>query len=315
MTNDHDDLAGPMQIPGVTAVEQVSASINPRDSLCAVDAVVVNFNAANDLGGCVESLLTEPVARILVIDNDSHDASDAVIEQLTSRDSRVEWHPTGRNLGFGSGANRGLAASTAPFVMLINPDATVVPGAVDALRSALLADAQLGVVGPEVTGLDAVRYPSARSFPNMIEAMAHGAFGFIAPKNRWSRRYRNPDRIDWVSGTAMLLRKTAVEAIGGFDESYFMYVEDVDLCWRLGEAGWRSGFVPGATVRHRIGGSSEQVPYRMIAAHHRSLWRFARSTTKGWERLALPVVAVGLVARMVVASVARRVRRKPPAAQ
>ena len=280
-----------------------------------VDAVVVNFNAAVHLGPCIESLLHEPVARILVVDNDSRDTSESVVAQLAARDRRVEWHPTGHNLGFGSGANRGMAASSAPFVLLLNPDTVIGRGTVDILRSTLQADGQLGVVGPEVTGFDGIAYPSARSFPNLFDAMAHGALGFVAPKNRWSARYRNPDRIDWVSGTAMMLRKTAVEVVGGFDESYFMYVEDVDLCWRLSGAGWGTGFEPTATVRHHIGGSSEQVPYRMIAAHHRSLWRFARATTTGWRRAALPLIAVGLLARMVVAATVRRIRHKPPAAQ
>ena len=292
-----------------------SPSTSRPGGLEAVDAIVVNFNAAEDLRACLSSLLPEPVARIIVVDNDSHDASASIVEMMARSDPRIEWLPTGRNLGFGSGANRGIAATTAPFVLLLNPDAELEAGAVGELRSALSVDGTLGVVGPAVTSFDGHRYPSARSFPNMVDAMAHGALGLIAPKNRWSARYRTPDRIDWVSGTAMLLRTAAVEEIGGFDESYFMYVEDVDLCWRLGKAGWRTGFVSGATVRHRIGGSSEQRPYRMIVAHHRSLWRFAYSTTTGMSRFALPVVALGLVARTAVASAARRVRKLPPAAQ
>lgn len=186
MSTDSDSAAG------VSGSTSVPISAEPTGAVQAVDAVVVNFNAANDLGRCVESLLAEPVARILVVDNDSHDTSATVIQQLAARDPRVEWHPTRRNLGFGSAANRGIAASTAQFVLLINPDASVIPGAVETLRSALLNDAQLGVVGPEVTGLDGVRYPSARSFPNMIEAIAHGALGFIAPKNRWSTALPEP---------------------------------------------------------------------------------------------------------------------------
>ena len=228
---------------------------------------------------------------------------------------RISWLPTGANLGFGSGANRGFAATANPYVLLLNPDAVVVAGAVAAMCEVLDAEPETGVVGPEVVNMDGTRYPSARAFPNMVDAIGHGALGLVVPGNRWSARYRSPDQIDWVSGTAMLLRRTALERIGGFDESYFMYVEDVDLCWRLRAAGWKVRYLPTATVRHRIGGSSEQRPYRMIVSHHRSLWRFARSTTTGLSRLALPVVALGLVTRSVVASISRFVRKRPPAAQ
>ena len=121
--------------------------------------------------------------------------------------------------------------------------------------------------------------------------------------------------VEWVSGTAMLVRRTAFEEVGGFDEDYFMYVEDVDLCWRLRKAGWDVRYAPTAGVVHAIGGSSEARPLRMIAAHHRSLLRFAVRTTSGPRRLLLPVVAVGLVVRGCGAAVLRAVRRKPPAAR
>lgn len=281
-----------------------------------VDAVVVNYNAAADLDACLRSLLAEPIARIVVVDNDSHDGSRTVVEMVAqgSPDRRPVWLETGRNLGFGAGANRGLAATSNPLILLVNPDAEVLPGAVDAMRRVLAVDPAIGVVGPQVLNPDGSPYPSARAFPNLIDAMAHGALGLIAPKNRWSTRYREPDRVDWVSGTAMLLRRSALEEIGGFDESYFMYVEDVDLCWRLRARGWKVAFAPDAGVLHRIGGSSEQRPYRMIVAHHRSLWRFARTTTRGVRRAVLPLVALGLVARSVAASVVRLVRKRPPAA-
>ncbi len=278
-----------------------------------IDAVVVNYNAASDLQACLESLVAESVSRIVVVDNDSHDSSAQIVAELALRYPNIEWLPTGANLGFGRAANRGFAATTSPHVFLLNPDAVVVPGALARMQRVLDASPQTGVIGPRVSNFDGTHYPSARAFPNMIDAMGHGALGLVAPRNRWSTRYRNPDHIDWVSGTAMLLRRSAFEAIGGFDESYFMYVEDVDLCWRLHAAGWGVSFVPDALVRHRIGGSSEQRPYRMIVAHHRSLLRFALKTTRGPARVALPIVVAGLGARIVAASVSRFLRKSPPA--
>ena len=112
----------------------------------------------------------------------------------------------------------------------------------------------------------------------------------------------------------MLLRRSAFEAVGGFDERYFMYVEDVDLCWRTWQAGWRVAYEPAGRVVHAIGVSSELAPYRMIMAHHRSLWRFAVRSAGPRRRPLLPVVAVGLAVRTVLAWAQRASRRRPHAA-
>jgi N-acetylglucosaminyl-diphospho-decaprenol L-rhamnosyltransferase len=103
-----------------------------------------------------------------------------------------------------------------------------------------------------------------------------------------------------------LIRREAWTAIGGFDPSYFMYMEDVDLCWRLREHGWRVGYEPAAGVIHIQGVSAGQHPYRMLLEHHRSMWRFARRTTDGPKRAALPVVLVGLAGRLLVAAARHR---------
>jgi N-acetylglucosaminyl-diphospho-decaprenol L-rhamnosyltransferase len=111
--------------------------------------------------------------------------------------------------------------------------------------------------------------------------------------------------VDWVTGACFLVRRVAFDSVGGFDERYFMYVEEVDLCWRLARAGWRTGYESSARVLHLAGVSTATVPYQMIAAHHLSLWRFARETACGWERLLLPFVAVGIGARFAAVSLRR----------
>jgi N-acetylglucosaminyl-diphospho-decaprenol L-rhamnosyltransferase len=103
-----------------------------------------------------------------------------------------------------------------------------------------------------------------------------------------------------------MTRRLAFDSVGGFDESYFMYVEDVDLCWRLGRAGWRTRFEPAAEVVHFQGVSTSRRPYRMLVAHHRSLWRFARRSSSGRDRALLPLVAAGLVARCALACALHR---------
>ncbi|MGI9034351.1 MAG: glycosyltransferase family 2 protein [Acidimicrobiales bacterium] len=280
-----------------------------------VSAVVVNYNTREHLLACVASLRAEGVYEIVVVDNNSVDGSGL---SLAEADPVAVFLPTGANLGFGRAANRGVAATTKPLVLVMNPDAVVQPGAIEALVGALGADEHLAVVGPRVDNPDGTRYPSARRFPDLTVAAGHAFVGLIRPDNPFTRRYKmldvdrdRPGDVDWVSGTALLARRRAFEAVGGFDEAYFMYVEDVDLCWRLWRAGWKVGYEPRARVTHTVGASSDLAPYRMIAAHHRSLLRFATRSTTGARRTLLPLVAAALGARTVMAW-AQRARRGLP---
>ena len=118
----------------------------------------------------------------------------------------------------------------------------------------------------------------------------------------------DPVDVDWVSGACFAVRRSAFSSVGGFDEGYFMYVEDLDLCWRLKRAGWRVRYVPTAEVIHTGGVSASRYPYRMLIAHHRSTWRFARRTTRGRSRAMLPAVGVLLLARLGVALVQESAR-------
>jgi N-acetylglucosaminyl-diphospho-decaprenol L-rhamnosyltransferase len=270
-----------------------------------VSAVVVNYNARDHLLECVRSLRADGVDEIVVADNASTDGSLPAVSRL---DPDVVPVPTGGNLGFGSAANRGLAVTTGEYVAVLNPDVVVESGTMKALAAALDADAGLGAVAPRVDNPDGSLYPSVRAFPTMADAIGHAFLGFVAPRNRFSRRYRMLDwdhgrasDVDWASGTCLMLRAAALGDAARFDESYFMYVEDVDLCWRMHQAGWRIGYEPAGRVVHALGASSRLMPYRMIAEHHRSLLRFASKTAIGARRGLLPVVAAGLGARTLAA--------------
>ena len=285
--------------------------------LGAVGAAIVNYNARDHLLACAASLRADGVDEIVVADNASSDGSR---DALAAADPAAVFLPTGANLGFGAAANRAVRALRASEVLICNPDVVVERGTVGALSAALGRDARLGVVGPQVRNLDGTVYPSARRFPSIGVAAGHAFLGLVAPRNRFTRRYRmldqDPDRpseVDWVAGTCMLVRRSAFEEVGGFDEAYFMYVEDVDLCWRLWRAGWKVGYEPAGRVVHAIGVSSQLAPYRMIAAHHRSLLRFAVRTAVGPRRALLPAVAAGLGLRTVLAWARHLLDRRPPA--
>ncbi|MBW3573451.1 MAG: glycosyltransferase family 2 protein [Actinobacteria bacterium] len=284
---------------------------------CPVAAVVVSYNVRDLLLTCVESLRREGIDHIVVVDNASVDGS---ADAARGRPG-VEVVALSRNLGFGSAANVGVARTSTPYVAVMNPDVVVEPGATAALVDALENDPGLAVVGPRVQTPDGALYPSVRTFPDLADAAGHAFLHFVWPANPFSRRYRMLDwdhavaaDVDWVAGTHFLVRRQAWDAVGGFDERFFMYLEDVDLCWRLRGAGWRTGYQPAAVVVHAIGRSTDQTPYRMIAAHHRSLLRYAAKTSAGRQRLLLPVMAVALVLRTGLAWAQRAARGRPHAA-
>ena len=281
-----------------------------------VAAVVVEYHAGEHLAACLESLRAAGVGERLVVDNGS---SPAERSEARRADPELRWVDAGANLGYGTAANLGAERAARPYLLVCNPDVVVGTGAVDALVSRLDADPLLGLVGPLVRNPDGSVYPSARTFPDLVDAIGHGALGLVAPGNRFTSRYRMldwdhavPARVDWVSGACVLARRAAWDDIGGFDPGYFMYLEDVDLCWRAQRAGWAVGYEPTAEVTHTQGVSADRHPYRMLVAHHRSLWRFARATTTGPRRLVLPVVAAGLAARVGVASAAHRLSSGSP---
>jgi len=272
----------------------------------SLDAVVVDFDAGPVLAACVRSLLDEGVVEVVVVENGDAAGARALLD---AEGVNVPVIDPGLNLGYGAGANRGVAAgSGTEFVLVCNPDLRLHPGAAAALVDALEAEPSWAVVGPRILDAAGVPYPSVRRFPSMVDAAGHAVIGLVAPDNPFSNRYRPPPTADaarspadWVSGACLLVRRAAFEELGGFDESYFMFAEDMDLCWRAHQAGWGVGVEPAAVVTHFEGVTRRRHPYRMIVAHHRSALHFVSRTTTGWRRLSVPLAAVVLGLRLVAA--------------
>jgi N-acetylglucosaminyl-diphospho-decaprenol L-rhamnosyltransferase len=274
--------------------------------------VVVTYESGSVLAGGVASLQAEGPAELVVVDNGSTDGS---VAELRQRCPGIVVVDPGRNLGYGAAANRGVAATGSEYILVCNSDLSVAPGALTEMATALNADPTVAVVGPMIRTPEGDRYPSARQFPSMIDAAGHAMLGQFVPENPFTRAYQQADLalavdtvwpVDWVSGACFLVRRSAFEQVGGFDEQYFMYAEDVDLCWRLGKAEWRVVYAPVAVVTHQQGVSTDRHPYRMIVEHHRSLLRFAVRSTSGWRRALLPLVALGIGVRAVLAGIRKR---------
>lgn len=273
----------------------------------AVDVVIVNFNGGTALTEAVAAVRDAAARRVVVVDNASTDGS---LEQFEKQDSDAAVVRERLNLGYGTAANAGVAVCNAPYVLIMNPDVEVAKDALRILAAALDAERDVGAVGPQIVNVDGSTYPSARRFPSFGLGAAHTLIGLFWPRNRWSVRYRNDDQrqeslaardADWVSGACVLVRKVAFDSVEGFDEAYFMYVEDLDLCWRMHRAGWRVRYEPGAIATHVQGLSTRVQPYKMLLAHHRSTWRFAVKSMTGPRRALLVLVGAGLFVRAVAA--------------
>jgi len=282
-----------------------------------IGAVVVDHDAGELLEGCVRSLLADGAGPVVVVENGAPGSSASALVTLSAgtRPSPVRLVQPGRNLGFGAGVNRGLAVlagQEAPpeWVLVSNPDLVVHPGALSALQDALLTHPAWAIVGPRIFDEPGEVYPSVRGFPSFLDAAGHALLALFNPENRFTKRY-NPGTPEgqvivpagWVSGSCFLARRSAMEELGGFDEAYFMYLEDTDLCWRAHHAGWGVGFAGTAEVTHVQGVSTSRHPYRMMVEHHRSALRFTVRTTSGWRRLALPLAVTVLGVRMAMAAV------------
>jgi N-acetylglucosaminyl-diphospho-decaprenol L-rhamnosyltransferase len=283
-------------------------------------AVIVNYKSGAWLGPCIRSVLADDgdgagEPEVVVVDNGSHDDSVAAI----ARDfPTVRVVTLATNLGYAGGVNRGVAATRAPVVAVMNADVTVVPGTAAAMLARIAAEPDLAAVGPVIMNPDGSQYPSARSVPSQGDAVGHVLLGMVLPSNRFTRRYRQldvdptrPRDVEWISGAALWLRRSALESVGGWDERYFMYVEDLDLCWRLRRLGWRVTYEPAGTVVHVQAVSTDQHPYRMIVRHHQSTFRFATKTWRGARRLLLLPTAVLLAVRAGIAVAARALGARP----
>ncbi len=279
-----------------------------------IRAIVVNFQSASVLPACVASLQADGAAEVIVVDNGHGRGSSDQAAQTALADAGLEvtWVAAGRNLGYGQAANLGARAAGDGDLLVCNPDLVVRPGMLARLAEVLADDPAAAIVGPELQNPDGTVYPSGRTFPSLLDAAGHGMIGLLWPANPFSRRYRRLDwdrgkrqAVDWVSGACFLVRREAWDALAGFDARYFMYMEDVDLCWRAGRQGWRVVYQPAAQVVHAQGVSADTRPYRMILAHHRSMLRFAWQTGGGWQRALFPLVAAGVAGRSGAACAAK----------
>ncbi len=274
--------------------------------------VVVTYSPGATLGTFLDSLRTATTApyEVVLADNGSGDgAPQAAVRVGAGGSPSVELRPTGGNLGYGRAANLGASGATGDWIVVANPDIAWDPGALDALLVAAHRWPGVGCLGPAIRTPDGELYPSARQLPSLLRGTGHALFGWWWPANPWTRSYRaeagapREGVTGWLSGSCMLLRREAFLGVAGFDPAYFMYCEDMDLCRRLGEAGWLNVYVPSAVVTHLGGHATSRRAGRMLAEHHRSLYRYLSRQYEGFAYAPLRLLlGVGLLLRYLLAA-------------
>lgn len=257
-----------------------------------VDVVVVSYNSRDTLRDCVEPLAGEAGIRVIVVDNASSDGSLEAVADLS-----VTAIPLPRNGGFAHGCNAGIRKASAPYILLLNPDARIDTPSVRLLVGALEAQPDAGLAAPRIVHTDGSLEYSQRRFPRLVSTYAQALFLHrLFPRADWTDElvrdeaaYSSRAMPDWVSGACMLIRRTALEEVGGLDEGFFMYSEDIDLCRRLRAEGYQIIFEPDAVVDHVGGASAPRARLLPVLAESR-----VRYATKHRSRAAALLERIGV---------------------
>lgn len=252
----------------------------------AVGVVVVTHNSRSVIDACLKSLLpmAGPDVQVVVVDNRS---ADGTADFVASNHDWATLVRKRKRSGYATNCNIGVAATRSRHVLLLNPDTVVRPGALDTLVAYLDGHPDVGVAAPRLVYPDGSPQPSARRFPTAATGLVRRTpLRWILKNTRLERRYLRldeppavhlPSDIDWALGAALAVNGTAWEALGGLDDEFRLYCEDVDLCWRAHLAGWAVRYVPDAVVVHELAEHTRRHFFTLRTIwHFRSLARFAR---------------------------------------
>lgn len=258
--------------------------------MTAVALLLVSFRSAEEVAGLLESLAgAAPATDVDVYVVENSDDPEAA-ERVAALPGIHRFVRNERNSGYGGGMNllaRQLDAEY-DWLLVCNPDLRFSPGSIDEMLRVAGGIPDSGIFGPKVLTSEGGMYPSARAFPSIRSGVGHALFGGIWPSNPWTRRYHrpqspdatDPQRVDWLSGACLLVRRNAWEQVGGFDEGYFMYFEDVDLAQRLHAAGWNATWIPSAVITHSGAHSTGNSAF-MRKVHHESARRYLDRKYRG----------------------------------
>ena len=285
-----------------------------------VRVVICTYNSHHDVSRAIESCLREGVspAHVTVVDNASSDGTPELVQRSHPE---VRLLAEDHNLGFAAAVNRGARGTGGAFVLLLNPDAELEPGALREMLGALADEPSRGAISPRVIRPDGRLDPACRRrFPSPqvalwrltgLSRLRPGSSRFGA-YNLSHLPIEQPMPVDSGTGACLLIRRPLFDSVGGLDEGYYMYGEDLELCWQLCQRGAQVWYQPTAVVIHRKGRSSEQVALPMLVHFHRSMWRFYRlHYMRGAGAALAPAVAAGILLRLAALLLLNSARPHP----
>ncbi|MCB9422188.1 MAG: glycosyltransferase family 2 protein [Ardenticatenaceae bacterium] len=233
--------------------------------------IIVSWNVRELLRACLHSIDRQRYGlalEVIVVDGASSDDSPAMVRETFPW---VKLIACNENIGFPRGNNIGLAEANGRYLLLLNPDTEIKQNALPVMIDYLANHADVGLVGPQLLNSDGTIQSSRRRFPTLATALFESTWLEPFAPRRILRHYYAQDlpddeisEVDWVTGACMLTRREIFNTIGGLDEAYFMYSEELDWCHRIKDAGWRIVYDPSAQVLHHVGKSSEQA----VTARH-----------------------------------------------
>ena len=242
---------------------------------CQADVAVifVNWNTKDLLDrslGELKAFLGSLRAQVVVIDNASNDGS---AEHIRRHHPAVHLIANSQNEGFAKAVNRGIQATGAPLVLVLNPAALPYPGAIQSMVDLMRADPAIGIVGPRLVGVNGRLHNSVANHPSLATELLHKPLmSRLLPGRFYSRHFQPsvPACVDSIVGACMLLRRSMLQKIGVFDEDFFLFMEETDLCLRAQQAGWKVVFHPHARALHHQGASATQAGARARIEYWRS---------------------------------------------
>jgi N-acetylglucosaminyl-diphospho-decaprenol L-rhamnosyltransferase len=253
--------------------------------------IIVSWNVADYLARCLDSILASNLAineaggarrgmEIIIVDSASQDNT---VELLRERYPQVHLYAQAENVGFTKGNNIGLRAARGKYILLLNPDTEIIGDALLAMMEYLEAHPEVGVLGPHTLNTDGSHQSTRRRFPSLVTAYFESTWLQPYAPNALLDRYYVRDaednatvEVDWVQGSAILMRREVYEQVGGLDEGYIMFSEELDWCRRAKDAGWHIAYLGSAHVTHHGGKSSDQVTSRKHIHFQESKLRYLR---------------------------------------
>jgi GT2 family glycosyltransferase len=291
-------------------------SIRNAVGLTPMAVTIVNYNTRECLQACLETVQLEKPGEVVVVDNASSDGS---VEMAQACYPQVDLHANKTNVGYGAAANQAIASCSARYVLLLNSDTMLERGALQAMSTYLDEHPRAAVVGPRLVGMDGNLQLSCYPFPTpfnllFVNSIVGRLIRYVPVLRNWHLRTWSHARarvVPWVLGAALAIRPEAFMAVGGFDESFFMYSEEMDLCYRLQAAGWQVHFAPVTTVRHVYGASTKQRRTEMLVQLFTSLRHFYQRHYSKLQLLQLDIILKSFaLARWIVDSVRLSIARK-----